>query len=178
MSTFKFFTDNQQKQPTPLEEDFRASWMWTNELDINRRDNYIEESTVSYGIRNFLSMFPHGAIVPIVSISGQGITHDIDNNNQSNGWGFDILEERLFIRYLRYQEPEVPPLTRQRIEDEERMSRRFARLNGVTHQDNHGNSDFVPLFNGGQRKTRVKPKLWMRIKMFFQEIRLRLLYGL
>lgn len=157
MSTFKFFTDNQQKQPTPLEEDFRASWMWTNELDINR-DNYVEESTVSYGIQNFLSMFPQGAIVPIVSISGQGIVHDINNNNQSNGWGFDILEERLFIRYLRYQEPEVF-LTRQRIEDEERMSRRLSRFDG-------------------KGSIELKPKLWMRIKMFFQEIRLRLLYGI
>jgi hypothetical protein len=139
------------------EEDFTASWVWTNELDINR-DNYVEESTVSYGIRNFLSMFPQGAIVPIVSISGQGIIHDINNNNQSIGWGFDILEERLFIRYLRYQEPEVF-LTRQRIEDEERMSRRLSRI------DVKGS-------------IKMKPKLWMRIKMFFQEIRLRLLYGL
>ena len=157
MSTFKFFNDNEPSLSMSPEEDFTASWVWTNELDINR-DNYVEESTVSYGIRNFLSMFPQGAIVPIVSISGQGIIHDINNNNQSIGWGFDILEERLFIRYLRYQEPEVF-LTRQRIEDEERMSRRLSRI------DVKGS-------------IKMKPKLWMRIKMFFQEIRLRLLYGL
>jgi len=157
MSTFKFFNDNEPSLSMSPEEDFTASWVWTNELDINR-DNYVEESTVSYGIINFLSMFPQGAIVPIVSISGQGIIHDINNNNQSNGWGFDILEERLFIRYLRYQGPEVF-LTRQRIEDEERMSRRLSRINV-------------------KGSIKMKPKLWMRIKMFFQEIRLRLLYGL
>ena len=42
-------------------------------------------------------------------------------------------------------------------------------LTGTIHNDNHGNTDYVPYFTGGPRVTRVNPKWWMKIKIFFQE---------
>ena len=68
----------------------------------------------------------------------------------------------------------IGELTRQRIEDQERQERIIRRLNGTEHRDNHGNSDYVPFFTGGPRVTRVNPKWWMKIKMFFQEMKIKM----
>ena len=63
-------------------------------------------------------------------------------------------------------------LIRQRIEDQERQARMMRRLNGTEHRDNHGNTEFVRFFNGESRATKLNPKWWMKIKMFFQSISL------
>lgn len=41
---------------------------------------------------------------------------------------------------------------------------------GNVHNDNHGNTDYVPFSFGATRVTRVNPKWWMKIKMFFQKL--------
>lgn len=41
---------------------------------------------------------------------------------------------------------------------------------GNVHNDNHGNTDYVPFSFGTTRVTRVNPKWWMKIKMFFQKL--------
>jgi hypothetical protein len=41
---------------------------------------------------------------------------------------------------------------------------------GNIHNDNHGNTDYVPFFTGGPRATKVNPKWWMKVKMFFQNL--------
>ena len=41
---------------------------------------------------------------------------------------------------------------------------------GILHNDNHGNTDYVPFFIGKTRVTRVNPKWWMKIKMFCQKL--------
>ena len=43
---------------------------------------------------------------------------------------------------------------------------------GNIHNDNHGNTDYVPFSFGTTRVTRVNPKWWMKIKIFFQKISL------
>ena len=43
-------------------------------------------------------------------------------------------------------------------------------INGNVHNDNHGNTDYVPFSFGTTRVTRVNPKWWMKIKMFFQKL--------
>ena len=41
---------------------------------------------------------------------------------------------------------------------------------GNIHNDNHGNTDYVPFSFGTTRVTRVNPKWWMKVKMFFQKL--------
>ena len=43
-------------------------------------------------------------------------------------------------------------------------------INGNVHNDNHGNTDYVPFSFGTTRVTRVNPKWWMKVKMFFQKL--------
>ena len=43
---------------------------------------------------------------------------------------------------------------------------------GNIQNDNHSNTDYVPFSFGTTRVTRVNPKWWMKIKMFFQKISL------
>ena len=71
-----------------------------------------------------------------------------------------------------YYDRGLGDLTRQQIEDQERQERMIRRLSGAEHRDNHGNTEFVRFFNGGSRETKVNPKWWMKIKMFFQTISL------
>lgn len=156
MSQFKFFEDNEPTITELIGSYEGASWMWAEETTIGSQDYEVVTQT-SNGIRGFLDLFDRHEIVPIVSITGNGRTHNYYNQDGNNGWGFNILEERLFIRYIRYRTQ--PILTRQRIEDEERLSRR---LNRIDHRGS----------------IKLKPKLWMRIKMFFQELRLRILYSI
>lgn len=74
----------------------------------------------------------------------------------------------------RFETARPTELTRQQIEDEDRRERMIRRLNGSEHRDNHGNTDYVPFFTGGPRVTRVNPKWWMKIKMFFQEMKIKM----
>ena len=41
---------------------------------------------------------------------------------------------------------------------------------GNIHNDNHGNTDYVPFSFGTTRVTRVNPKWWMKVKIFFQKL--------
>ena len=55
----------------------------------------------------------------------------------------------------------------------EQISNITRRINGgVQHNDNHGNTDYVPFSFGTTRVTRVNPKLWMKMKMFYQNLSL------
>lgn len=78
-----------------------------------------------------------------------------NNNNE--------MERYFYDRNLRHD-----GLTAERISD---MARRI-NGGGNTHTDTHGNTDYVPFFTGESRVTRVNPKWWMKIKMFFQTISL------
>lgn len=42
---------------------------------------------------------------------------------------------------------------------------------GIIHNDNHGNTDYIPFFTGGPRVTRVNPNWKTKIKMFFQKLK-------
>jgi len=54
----------------------------------------------------------------------------------------------------------------------DRELRRFetTQPTGIVHNDNHGNIDYIPFFTGGPRVTRVNPKWWTKVKMFFQNL--------
>lgn len=54
-------------------------------------------------------------------------------------------------------------LTRQRIEDDERAERIIRRINGGERS--------VPFFTGETRATKLNPKWWMKIKMFYQKFK-------
>ena len=41
---------------------------------------------------------------------------------------------------------------------------------GNIHTDTHSNTDYVPFFTGGPRVTKVNPKWWTKVKMFFQNL--------
>jgi len=97
--------------------------------------------------------------------------YDRLNNPFSN----NEMERYYYDRHLgRFETIQSTQLTRQRIEDQERQERLIRRINGGgnVHNDNHGNTDYVPFSFGTTRVTRVNPKWWMKIKMFFQKLSL------
>lgn len=58
--------------------------------------------------------------------------------------------------------------------NQEEVTRRIngGQRTGIIHNDNHGNTDYVPFFTGGPRVTGMYPKWKTKIKMFFQTISL------
>lgn len=73
-------------------------------------------------------------------------------------------------------------LTRQRIEDQERQDRIMRRINGGMSQEEilrsrHESFERERLgqfLTRGPRATRVNPKWWMKIKIFFQEMKIKM----
>ncbi len=100
MKSFKFFGDNDEEEIEPL-RDASPSWMWVEEIGLSSFPNqeWILMTERCYGIRSFLNLFPDLYIIPVESITGNGITHTFGNRNDGNGWGFDILSEELTIQY-------------------------------------------------------------------------------
>lgn len=101
MKNFKFFDDNIDDEEdlfVPIPDDC-ATWMWEIEMmqfnspPIGYR--WVLSETYVHGILEFLEGFPAGYIVPIHSITGNGIRH----YNHGTGWGFDIRNEYLWIEY-------------------------------------------------------------------------------
>jgi hypothetical protein len=80
--------------------------------------------------------------------------HNFTNNNEMERYYYD----RQLGRFETAQ-------SRQRIEDNERAERIIRRLNG---RETTG----APIFTGESRATKLNPKWWMKIKMFFQTISL------
>ena len=90
ISRFKFLTDNDEEEldlPVyDIEPNF-ASWMWAGpSYDHN---TWEERELEVPSIRSFLSSFPEQMIVPILSITGDGITMTIENDRDP--WQFNIL---------------------------------------------------------------------------------------
>jgi hypothetical protein len=100
MRTFKLLSG--YIEPTPLDDD-GASWMWSETIfgvSLDERWELVVET--SQGIGNFLRLFPDRYIIPIKSITGNGICHTFGNRNNGNGWGFDITSEFITIEYYVY----------------------------------------------------------------------------
>jgi hypothetical protein len=74
-----------------------------------------------------------------------------DSNNE--------MEQYFYDRAMREQ----VTLTRQRIEDQERQERIIRRLNG--------GETSLPFFAGETNATKLNPKWWMKIKMFYQKFK-------
>lgn len=104
----------------------------------------------------------------------KGTLDIIDGETYSSAsFNADTPDGHVYRRHLYHTNPyRYGELTRQRIEDQERQARMMRRLNGTEHRDNHGNTEFVRFFNGESRETKLNPKWWMKIKMFFQSISL------
>ncbi len=98
MRPFKFFDDNEEDDYEPL-PDNTASWMWAEEFHLGPVPNHewVLRTVVANGIVEFLSRFPDYYIIPVNSITGNGILHNYHSENI--GWGFDIRSERLMIQY-------------------------------------------------------------------------------
>lgn len=69
------------------------------------------------------------------------------------------MEQYFYDRAMRDQ----VTLTRQRIEDNERTQRIIRRING--------GETSLPFFTGETNATKLNPKWWMKIKMFYQKIK-------
>lgn len=78
-----------------------ASWVWDIEFPmIEVPDHFwVMKTTSSNGIGDFLNRFPNHFIVPIHSITGNGIRHSYNDRNNGNGWGFNISTQVLTIEY-------------------------------------------------------------------------------
>ncbi len=78
-----------------------ATWMWDEEFQILSvvDHSWVISVTSSNGIGDFLNRFPNHFIVPIHSITGNGIRHSYNDRNNGNGWGFNISTELLTIEY-------------------------------------------------------------------------------
>lgn len=79
--------------------------------------------------------------------------HNVTNNNEMERYYYD----RQLGRFETAQ-------SRQRIEDNERAERIVRRLNG---RETTG----APIFTGESRATKLNPKWWMKIKMFYQKFK-------
>lgn len=82
-------------------EEYLPSWSWAEELLHSNDDRYDVVTEEHDGIWEFLMRFPHDTVVPIISILGPNGTLHSENSNLSNGWGFDIDEDRLIITYYK-----------------------------------------------------------------------------
>lgn len=99
VKNFKFFEDNDENEITPYDG---AGWTWCNPSNLNP---FVYDIVVDHheGIRSFLDQFPRAFIVSILSITGpDGLEHNIDNTGI--GWGFDILNDVITIRWVRFNE--------------------------------------------------------------------------
>ena len=98
MRPFKFLNDNQEDVFVPT-NNYNSSWMWANEHPLTDPEGYHWELTEhrAHGIESFLHFFPNGFIIPVHSITCNGIRHDC--NSPRFGWGFDITSDLLFIEY-------------------------------------------------------------------------------
>jgi hypothetical protein len=101
MKSFKFLSNDDDEMEEYL-NDSSPSWMWGEEFHMSpvRDYDWRMNVTVSNGIRDFLSRFPDYFIVPVHSITGNGIRHSFGNRNDGMGWGFDITSELLTIEYF------------------------------------------------------------------------------
>jgi len=109
MIHFKFFGDNNvgDDVPTPIDEliDYEvyngASWHYGGRENLGQYqcEIVVEEHN---GIHSFLSHFPPGFVVTILSITGpDGRFHDSDTDYE-DGWGFDITSDLMSIEWVRY----------------------------------------------------------------------------
>jgi hypothetical protein len=99
MRDFKFLSDNEEDELEPLPDEM-ASWMWDSEFVLTDIPNYrwVLQREICHGIQNFLNLFPERYIVPVHSIESNGITHN--SSNRDTGWGFDIRNDLLLIKYF------------------------------------------------------------------------------
>ena len=99
MKNFKFLSENDEDDWEPLPEEM-ASWMWDTEFVLSDVPNYrwVLRREICHGIHNFLILFPERFIVPIHSIESNGIIHT--SSNRGMGWGFDIRNDLLIIKYF------------------------------------------------------------------------------
>ena len=100
MSEFKLLRGFNNQSIEPL-HDSSPSWMWAEEFHLRQVPNHewVLMRDNCFGIRSFLNLFPDNFIVPVDSITGNGIRHSFGNRNGGNGWGFDITTELLTIEY-------------------------------------------------------------------------------
>jgi hypothetical protein len=101
MKGFKLLSgdENQQvvEQPTTL---WRFLFDTENPVEL-LNDNHVVSGTY-HGIRDFLSSFPEGYLVIVVSIVGPSDVTHFKNGQYEYGWGFNILEDTLQITFLSF----------------------------------------------------------------------------
>jgi hypothetical protein len=107
ISRFRFLRDNDKNEDEfvhDIEPNF-ASWMWANQDTTHLDPHWEEHSMEVFNIRTFLSIFPEQLIVPIISITGDGITMRMENEHDP--WPFSILGGTILrIVYLKWN-PEI-----------------------------------------------------------------------
>jgi len=105
---FKFLTDNDDDgfEIEPL-GDNSPSWVWVSLWPESIDETHEVMITHHEGIRDFLSMFPNRAIIPVLKITGHiGQEERIHTGTQeyNDGWGFDITSDLLTIEWIRYND--------------------------------------------------------------------------
>ncbi len=85
-------------------EEYLPSWSWAEELLYSHDDRYVVVTEEHNGIWEFLMRFPYDSVVPVISILGPNGTLHCENSNLTNGWGFDIYEDRITITYYKLRE--------------------------------------------------------------------------
>ena len=97
MKPFKFLGGVDDLYPVvPINDN---GWMWDGEYNFSQVQGHRWElKTMSVnGIHEFLYSFPDNTVIPVHSITGNGIRHDF--NTHRNGWGFDITLDPLVFEY-------------------------------------------------------------------------------
>ena len=100
VKSFKFFDENDDEY---VLRESSPTWMWDTDFFVigTRTHRWVIDRIQCSGILDFLSLFPDYYIVPVHSITGNGITHTGNSEQRNDGWGFNIREEYLTIDYYR-----------------------------------------------------------------------------
>ena len=104
VSDFKFFDDNNE---SIFLDDDSPSWVYETLFLPSPDVPYEVVTTEHRGIREFLSMFPNRSIQVVRKISGwcdaDGFIREHDGTiEHGDGWGFDIVQDRITIQWLRF----------------------------------------------------------------------------
>lgn len=105
MRDFKFLSDNEDY--IVQLDDNRPSWMWVSSWPESTGHTHDVMVTHHEGIRDFTGMFPDGAIIPVLKITGyNGVEERVHTGVEEypDGWGFDITSDLLTIEWIRYND--------------------------------------------------------------------------
>ena len=102
MRGFKLLSGDINPQTVSLRTANSWRFVFDSENSTELLNNNHVVSGTYQGIHDFLSTFPDGYIVMVVSIEGPSDIIHFNSGQYDYGWGFNILEDSLQITFLSF----------------------------------------------------------------------------